>query len=126
MTTFAIYSYLFIATTVYAVLLAWVKHYLEPDLTWLEVMVGVAICLAAPFADARLNGPQTSELYEERVWLAFVVGGFPIVAWQLGKSIKARLQAERRIRGAHGITRHAADRPQTLADEPGGAPKAND
>jgi hypothetical protein len=42
MTTFALYCYLFAATTLYAVLLAWLKHLWEPDLTWLEVVIGVA------------------------------------------------------------------------------------
>src|SRR5512138_186127 len=104
MTTFAIYSYLFAVATIYAALLAAFKHYWEPDLTWLEVIVGVGLCLLAPYLDQRWNGPLTSELYEQRVWVAFVVGGFPVVVWQLAKSIKARLQVERRILRTHGNT----------------------
>lgn len=118
MTTFTIYSYLFIVTTLYAGLLAWLKHLWEPDLTWLEVIIGVTLCLLAPYIDQRQNGPLTSELYEQRVWLAFIVGGFPIVVWQLSKSVRARIQAERRIRGHYDGARHATDRPAPLADEP--------
>ena len=40
-----------------------------------RVVIGTALCLAAPYADQRLNGPLTSEVYETRVWLAFVIGG---------------------------------------------------
>jgi len=126
MTTFAIYSYLFAVTTAYAVLLAWLKHLWEPDLTWLEVIIGVALCLAAPALDQRHNGPLTSEMYEQRVWLAFVVGGLPIVAWSIGKSVRARLQAEQRIRDHYDNTRHATDRPSPLADKSGAAQERDD
>ncbi len=126
MTTFAIYSYLFASATLYAVLLSWLRHIWEPDLTWLEVIIGVALCLLAPYLDQRLHGPLTSEVYEQRVWLAFVVGGAPIVAWQLGQSVRARLQAERRIRGQYGTTRHATDRPAPLADHAGAPPETDD
>ncbi len=114
MTTFTIYCALFATTTLYAVLLAWLRHIWEPDLTWLEVVIGVTFCLLAPYADQRLNGPLTSELYEGRVWLAFIVGGFPIVTWQIGQSVSARLQAEQRIRGDGGST---AESTAALADE---------
>jgi multisubunit Na+/H+ antiporter MnhE subunit len=126
LTTFAIYCYLFAGATTYAVLLAYFRHFWEPDLTWLEVIVGVMLCLIAPYADQRANGPLTSELYEQRVWLAFVIGGLPIVLWQIGKSTRARLQVERRIRGTHGNTRDATDRPEALADHPGEAPETRD
>lgn len=89
MTTFEIYTALFVATTLYAALLAWLKHLWEPDWTWLEVVIGVAIVLAAPALDQRNNGPLTSELYEQRVWMAFLVGGIPIVIWRVGTSVRA-------------------------------------
>lgn len=126
MTTFAIYCLLFAATTAYAVLLAWLKHLWEPDLTWLEVIIGVIICLLAPYFDQRQNGPLTSELYEQRVWAAFLVGGFPVVAWRIGASVRARLQAEKRIRGNYGVTRHPPDRAEKVADHPGEAPETDD
>jgi hypothetical protein len=127
MTTFVIYACLISATTVYAALLARFRRLWEPDLTWLEVVIGVTLCLTAPYLDQRYNGPLTSELYERRVWMGFLIGGLPIVAWQLGQSVRARLLAERRIRGKpHGITRHATDRPAPLADEPGAASQADD
>lgn len=122
MTTVQIYAALFIATTLYAALLAFLRHVWEPDLTWLEVVIGTALCLAAPYADQRLNGPLTSETYEARVWLAFLIGGLPIVAWQLGQSVRARLRVERRIRGNHGSTRNATDRAETLASHAGTPP----
>lgn len=97
MTTLQIYAALFLATSLYAVVLARLKHLWEPDLTWLEVVIGVAMCLLAPYADQRLHGPLISELYEQRVWLAFLVGGTPIVIWRVGSSIRAWVRIGRRI-----------------------------
>jgi uncharacterized membrane protein len=97
MTTFAIYCYLFAITTLYAVVLARLKHLWEPDLTWLEVVIGVAICLIAPYVDQRQHGPLTSEVYEQRVWLAFIIGGAPIVVWRVGASVRAWVRIGRRI-----------------------------
>lgn len=126
MTTFSIYAYLLAVTTLYAVLLSLFRHIWEPDLTWLEVVIGTALCLLAPSLDQRLNGPLTSEIYEQRVWLAFVIGGAPIVIWQLGQSVWARLRVERRIRGTHDNTRDAADRPEALAQKRGECTHADD
>jgi hypothetical protein len=66
MTTFTIYLLLFIATALYAALLALFRHLWEPKLTWLEVAIGTAIVLAAPALDARWNGPLIAEIYELR------------------------------------------------------------
>lgn len=124
MTTFVIYAYLLAATTVYAALLSRLKHLWEPDLTWLEVIVGIAICLAAPYLDQRHNGPLTSELYEQRVWLAFLVGGIPIVVWRVGASVRAW----RRI-GRHTLLReygNTTDHATSVAGECRTEPEADD
>lgn len=124
MTTIQIYATLFAAATLYAVLLANLKHLWEPDLTWLEVIVGVALCLAAPYLDQRHNGPLTSEMYEARVWLAFLIGGLPIVAWRVGSSVRAW----RRI-GRHTMLRthgNTTDHATSVASERRGEPKADD
>lgn len=123
MTTFQIYGALFCATALYAALLAYLRHIWEPDLTWLEVVIGVALCLLAPYADQRQNGPLTSELYEQRVWQCFLIGGLPIIIWQLGQSVRARLRVERRIRGPRGNT---TDHTAALAGERGAQPQADD
>jgi hypothetical protein len=113
MTTFAIYSYLFAATALYAVVLARYGWVLNPDWTWLQVVAGTVLCLLAPYLDQRYNGPLTSELYEHRVWMAFLVGGFPIVVWQISQSARAHLRVERRILRKHGdTTDYTAPRPQ--------------
>lgn len=124
MTTLQIYAALFAATTLYAVLLATLKHLWEPDLTWLEVVIGVAICLAAPYADQRHNGPLTSEVYEQRVWLAFLIGGLPIVIWRVGASVRAWLRITRRIGKNHdGDT---TDRATSVAAERGAKSETDD
>lgn len=124
MTTVQMYVTLFAATTLYAVLLATLKHLLEPDLTWLEVVIGVMICLAVPYLDQRHNGPLTSEVYEQRVWLAFLVGGLPIVIWRMGASARAW----RRI-GRHTLLRkhdNTTDRAASVAGECRTEPKTDD
>lgn len=97
MRTIDTYILLFVVTTIYAGLLAWKKHVWEPDFTWLEVIIGVVICLAAPAADVRVNGPYTAEAYEARVWLAFVVGGAPIVIWSIARTVRAWRRISQRI-----------------------------
>ena len=97
MRTFDIYLVLFLVTTGYAVLLAWFKHLWEPDFTFIEVIVGVAMCLAAPYADRLLNGPYTAEVYEARVWAAFFVGSAPIVVWSLARTVRAWRRISQRI-----------------------------
>jgi hypothetical protein len=124
MTTLHIYIALFTATTLYAGLLAWLKHLWEPDLTWLEVVLGVAICLLAPYFDQRNNGPLTSELYEQRVWLAFVVGGLPIVIWRVSASVRAWGRITQRIGKNHDG--NTTDRATSVAAERGAEPEAND
>lgn len=96
MTTFAIYSWLFAATALYAAVLSRFPKR-DPDFTLLTVVIGVAICLTAPYLDQRENGPLTSELYELRVWQAFVVGGFPIAVWQISQSVRAWMRLIRRL-----------------------------
>lgn len=121
MRTFDIYLILFIATAIYAVILEYFKHYWEPELTALEVIVGVAICLAAPFADRLLNGPYTAEAYETRVWLAFVVGCIPIVVWWVGRNVRAWRRIYTRIWSRHGESSAA-----TLASERRGRAETDD
>lgn len=84
MTSLQIYCGLFAVTTLYAWLLSRIPQ-LEPDLTFVEVIIGVAICLYAAHFDLLWNGPYTSETYETQIWLAFKVGGAPIVIWQVWK-----------------------------------------
>jgi formate dehydrogenase maturation protein FdhE len=88
MTTFQIYAALFAVTTLYAFVLSRFPK-LEPDLTFAEVVLGVLMCLWAAYLDRIWNGPYTSESYEQQVWLAFKVGGTPIIVWQLYKSGRA-------------------------------------
>ena len=125
MTTLQIYTALFVATSLYAFALAWLKHLWEPDLTWLEVVVGVAICLLAPYIDQRQNGPLTSDVYEARVWMAFVVGGIPIVVWRVSTSVRAWVRISRRIfpKDQHGNT---TDHATSVARERGTEPQADD
>lgn len=124
MSTFEIYAALFFATSLYAVLLAWLKHLWEPDFTWMEVIIGCAICLVAPALDQRHNGPLTSELYEWRVWQAFIVGGLPIVIWRVSASVRAWLRIAQRIGKNHdGDT---TDRATSVAAKRGTKSEADD
>lgn len=98
----SVYLVLLATTTLYAFLLAKIKHILEPDLTILEVIVGVALCLAAPFVAARLADVPTWQAYEALTWRAFVVGGIPIAIWQFSRLARTWRRVERRIRERDG------------------------
>jgi hypothetical protein len=126
MTTFALYCYLFAATTLYALLLAWLKHLWEPDLTWLEVVIGVAICLVVPYVDQRQHGPLTSEVYEQRVWLAFLIGGIPIVIWRVGASARAWIRIGRRIFPKDQPNGNTSDHATSVASKRRAEPEADD
>lgn len=121
--TVAIYIMLFVVTLTYAAILAHYRHILEPDLTWLEVVLGVVICLLAPYADARLSGGDVWQTYESRTWLAFLVGGAPIIGWQLIQSVRSRLRVEQRIRGENDNT---TSRTEALAAKRRSRPQEDD
>jgi hypothetical protein len=121
MRTFDIYLILFLVNIGYAAILEWFKHLWEPELTALEVVIGVALCLAAPFADRLLNGPYTAEIYEGRVWVAFVVGSFPIIVWWVGRNVRAWRRIMDRIWSRDGESSAAA-----LASERRGSAKTDD
>lgn len=113
------YLLLVLGTTLYAILLERFKHLWEPDLTWLEVAIGTALCLLVPFGLAR-SAPADWATYELRTWSAFVVGGLPIVAWQLFRMIRSRLQT---MQEAHRLLaeehqRHA-NAPAAVAEQRG-------
>lgn len=121
MRTIDIYMLLFLATTGYAALLAWKKHIWEPDFTWLEVIIGVVLVLAAPYADRLLNGPYTAEIYESRVWLAFLVGGAPIIVWSIARTVRAWRRISKRI-----WRRDGESSAEALAGERGGRAERDD
>lgn len=108
MTTFEIYTLFAIAVTLYTVILWLWGHLLEPYFTIVEVIIGTALCLLPAALDQRYNGPLTSEVYEWRVWVGFLIGAIPIGIWQGTKLVQSLRQAERDIRELNG---HAPDRP---------------
>lgn len=113
---FLIYGLLALATSAYAIVLERVKPFIEPDLNWLEVAIGFAICMASPMAIARVVPGMTWEIYESRVWIAFIVGGFPIVIWQFyrGRRVATdtRIEAQRLLQ-----KKNHADTTDTLAEQ---------
>lgn len=123
MPTSTIYLGLFLACCVYTVALVLWRHLLEPDLTILEVVIGTALCLAAPFLDARFNGPYAWDVYEARVWWAFGVGVIPIGIWQFAQLVYARIRVEARMGAEYDDAPEGAT---PLADEPGTAPTTHD
>lgn len=90
--------YITLAATValYAILLHHTKELLEPDLTWLEVVIGCAICLAFAAWRQRLLVETPWQEYERGVWLAFLVGGGVIIFWQVGRFIRRQQELRRR------------------------------
>lgn len=87
---FCVYPLLTIASGRYALALDANKqrttHNIEPDWIWVEVTLGVAPCLLAVTLRMHLEPDQDGQRYEQVAWKAFVVGGFPIVIWQLWRA----------------------------------------
>lgn len=81
-----IYGLLMVVTSIYAVVLDRYKELLEPDGTWIEVVIGTTICLAFAAWRGREVGGDWRD-YETGVWLAFIFGGLPVVVWQVGRML---------------------------------------
>lgn len=94
-----VYPALFLTTTLYAVALELNKRYappskkIEPKYTWAEVVVGDLICLGAGAIRAWL-GPNDRTHTLRSTGLAFIVGGTPIITWQLWRE-RRRQRVER-------------------------------
>jgi len=97
--TIAIYCGLFVTTALYAWTLERTRRYWDSDLTWLAVVIGVALCLMAPFLAARWSGVADWRAYEALVWWSFAVGSIPIIIWQLARSTQAWRAVERGLNG---------------------------
>lgn len=92
-----IYTALALIVFLYARILDRVKERLEPDFTWLEVVIGCTLCLAAAAIRHRVTGGDWAA-YEAGVWKAFIIGGGVIVAWQIGRAIHRQEELRRRGR----------------------------
>jgi hypothetical protein len=123
MTTLTIYCFLPVVTALYALLLSRLPKR-DPDFTWATVIVGVGICLLAPALDQRNNGPLTSELYEWRVWQAFLLGGAPIVIWRVSATVRAYHRLLKRI--ISRIYGNTTDQAAPLADQRRGNQETDD
>jgi hypothetical protein len=86
-----VFGSLVIATTIYAIVLdrnkrrALMGRKIEPNWTWAEVVVGDGLCLLAAGIRARL-GNKDRATYERSSILSFVIGGAPIILWQLWRT----------------------------------------
>jgi hypothetical protein len=81
-------------TTAYSALLESIDHKetVEPDLTWLEVVIGNALVIFAAMLRIRLQAESgtvpTWQDYERAVQRAMLVGGGPVIAWQLWQTFR--------------------------------------
>jgi len=84
---------LMLVTSGYAL---WLDHHKEhePDWTWLEVVVGTAICLTAAGLRSRALGGDW-RAHERSVIRAFVLGGLPIVAGEVSQALRGWGERER-------------------------------
>ncbi|WP_110513217.1 hypothetical protein [Herpetosiphon llansteffanensis] len=80
------------ATMLYAVMLEHYKHYLEPDWTWIEVVVGTLLCVTAAGIAIRLTPNASWPQYEQQIIASFGIGGGVIITWQVWRMIKRRQQ----------------------------------
>lgn len=100
----AVYGLLLGAFILYALLLERTRGMgIEPAYTWAEVVVGTALCLLAAAVYIRLAQPSTWGGFYA-VCAAFVVGGLPIIAWQIGRDIAHDRDVLREVRDNAGGT----------------------
>lgn len=75
-------------TSAYALALLHIPH--EPNYTWIAVVIGTALCLAASGWSIRrrlrAGLGATWRTYETAVWASFVVGGIPMILAELGEA----------------------------------------
>lgn len=71
------------SSSLYAYLLQRYARRLTADTTWMQVVAGDAMCLAYASARLRVDPPTSPEQAERAVWRSFVMGGLPIILWQL-------------------------------------------
>lgn len=82
----------FLFSSAYAAVLERYKHLIEPDGTWLEVVVGnLSVAL---FTALRLPRAIRWQVFWTLLW-SNKVGGMPIILWQLGRTFRSRARAER-------------------------------
>lgn len=125
MTTISIAVVLVLVKSLYAVLLSHKRlRRLQPDGTWVLVLIGVGLCILAAGIDRRLTEPSVA-VFERRVWLFLLIGGIPIAVWQIGRTARAlNLWFERAIgRMVYGYT---PENPGALADQSGTKTPPND
>lgn len=115
MTSHLVYAVLFLATALYAVALHHWRR-LEPDWTWLEVVIGTSLVLAAPATLGELGELASWQDYQHAVWRSFIVGGLPVVVWQIWLAWSRRGELIIYLRGRH------EQRAKALADQGGGDP----
>lgn len=76
------------ATSMYAQWLAEHKEP-EPDLVWLEVVAGTALCLAHAGVRSRIKGSDWRS-HEIETWRSFALGGAPIIVGELAQAWRRR------------------------------------
>lgn len=81
-----IHAALFVACALYAAILERYKRHLEPNYTWLEVAIGNGLVLGAGLWRATRHADWSGVDAVLAVMLAFVVGGAPVILWQIWRS----------------------------------------
>lgn len=113
----AIFTILFLVTALYAAALNRARtRGWEPDWTWLEVTIGSALCLVAGTAATYAALGPAGLVITIFFWLAFVIGGAPIVVWQLTRMSSRHRQAAAEARRLLQREERYADAPTALAE----------
>lgn len=71
-------------TSIYALILDRTRAIWKPGLTWLTVVIGVAVCLG--FARAATPDAGTVAEHDRNLRTAFIVGGLPVILWRIVRS----------------------------------------
>ena len=94
--TLGILAALFVIKAIYAAIIDQHPQW-QPDGTWLLVAIGVGLCVIAAGIDWRINGPYTNHQQEGMLVVFLLVGGAPVIFWQVIRSVQAWLRYVLRV-----------------------------
>ena len=83
---------LILLSTLYAIVLQRHERAIEPDLTAVEVVIGVALTLAFVWFNLVIQPDQSSHAVFWRTVGAFITSGTPIIVWQIWQAFHRRTE----------------------------------
>lgn len=94
---YSVYACLFLAGTLYAIILNWkpINERYTPDWTWLTVVGGNGLILAALYTLCAIGELPYEAFYHALA--ANIAAGIPIIVWQVGQAVNRRRRRSERL-----------------------------